>query len=90
MEMHGLRNWLAALCVTRLVKLEVEGMVSRQLTWGRVAGRVLRGDEAAVGELLQLVARPRQVPHEVPVEARLLLHQKQYVQVHCRSDWKAR
>lgn len=33
---------------------------------------MLRGDEAAVGQLLQLVARPGQVPHKVAVEPRLL------------------
>ena len=32
----------------------------------------LRRHEASVGELLQLVPRPGQVPHEVPVEPRLL------------------
>lgn len=42
------------------------------LTLGGEAGAVLGGDEAAVGQLLQLVPRPRQVPHKVPVEARLL------------------
>ena len=41
-------------------------------TNGVGAGSALGGDEAAVGKLLQLVARPRQVPHEMPVEARLL------------------
>jgi hypothetical protein len=39
---------------------------------GALRGRALRRHKAPLGQLLQLVAAPGQVAHEVPVEARLL------------------